>query len=772
MRNSYRIAACLLAVAGWLVFAQQRTVGQWASLPEISSTAYRSWHQMATMDGKLYVFGGLEVQIGQSSGSFVSSSIMLDMTGGATKWVRVANLPEARAGGYAAAINGKIYIAGGYYSSGSTRVMAASVLEYDPATDQFTKKADIPTPVYQVAGAVVGGKIYILNGYNSAGTVTSGTQVYDPATDTWAAQSAPPAASAYSAAAAVDNTIYLIGGTNSSAYNNFVYKGVVAEDGSITWSSAASYPTPLTRLAAGSLNGKVYATAGAYNGTALDATYSYDPATNKWGATYALPAGTYNVASMPSDGTGLYMVSGYQTPKVYKYTEGEPTAIGQISPASRSEIMKPDTTRNFTVVVRNTGIVPLSATITIPNDASWLTATPPEAVDVPAGGSKNVTFTIDTKGLAEQNYEANVEFATNAKGQEKLSLMVNLTVTTKIEKRRSLQEVFTSSTCPPCKPGNDNLHTILKLYPVDDYTVVKYQQDFPGTGDPYATDETVNRRGYYGINSIPRMEVDGGWDGNANSYTPQLYAAFTSVPTFHKINSSIKVEGTTVTVTTEIVPGIDINSNNLRLHTLIIENRTEKNVKSNGEQEFFQVVKKMLPDDKGRAIEPLKAGVPVTFTETFTFQGSYRLSLDGKSANRINHATENSVENFKNLNAVVFLQDNATREVFQSAWPEPVEGAISSVAVEPNNDANGLAVLANRDNSIVTLNYATQAPNATVAIAIYDLLGNRVYAAERNVAEKGDQVEMIANGRLKTGVYLAEVTTPAGVKRAKFVLSR
>ena len=31
----------------------------------------------------------------------------------------------------------------------------------------------------------------------------------------------------------------------------------------------------------------------------------------------------------------------------------------------------------------------------------------------------------------------------------------------------------------------------------------------PGTGDP--PKEQSDRRGFYGINSVPRVEIDGGW---------------------------------------------------------------------------------------------------------------------------------------------------------------------------------------------------------------------------------------------------------------------
>lgn len=61
-------------------------------------------------------------------------------------------------------------------------------------------------------------------------------------------------------------------------------------------------------------------------------------------------------------------------------------------------------------------------------------------------------------------------------------------------KRTPVYEVFSSSTCPPCKPANDHLVPIFKERK-DQIAVVKYQMSWPGTGDPYYTPEGNGRRG-------------------------------------------------------------------------------------------------------------------------------------------------------------------------------------------------------------------------------------------------------------------------------------
>ena len=75
--------------------------------------------------------------------------------------------------------------------------------------------------------------------------------------------------------------------------------------------------------------------------------------------------------------------------------------------------------------------------------------------------------------------------------------------------RRPLLESFTSSTCPPCAPFNINFFNNFVATNFDNLSVIKYQMNWPGAGDPYYTPEGGTRRMYYGINSVPSMVVEG-----------------------------------------------------------------------------------------------------------------------------------------------------------------------------------------------------------------------------------------------------------------------
>lgn len=88
--------------------------------------------------------------------------------------------------------------------------------------------------------------------------------------------------------------------------------------------------------------------------------------------------------------------------------------------------------------------------------------------------------------------------------------------------RQVLHEAYSSATCSPCKAGNANLKKILDAN--TNGVCIKYQQSFPGSGDPYYTDEANIRRNYYGIGSVPYLAVDGGHVfKNITSYYRVLY---------------------------------------------------------------------------------------------------------------------------------------------------------------------------------------------------------------------------------------------------------
>lgn len=211
---------------------------------------------------------------------------------------------------------------------------------------------------------------------------------------------------------------------------------------------------------------------------------------------------------------------------------------------------------------------------------------------------------------------------------------------------RPLFEEFTSSTCGPCASFNQSFFNNFLDENADDLAVIKYQMNWPGSGDPYYTEEGGVRRIFYGVNAVPDLFLDGmpvATDGGAVS---TAYDAALNAPAFMEISAQHAMVGTEISVDVEVTPYA--NFNDFTVHVVVLENMTVNNVGGNGETEFHYVMMKMLPDAEGTTVN-LEEGVTYSQSETADLSGTF-------------------IEEFDDLSVVVFVQNNATYEIFQSAW--------------------------------------------------------------------------------------------------------
>jgi hypothetical protein len=190
----------------------------------------------------------------------------------------------------------------------------------------------------------------------------------------------------------------------------------------------------------------------------------------------------------------------------------------------------------------------------------------------------------------------------------------DITVYTNSYPRVVLYETFTSSTCGPCVPGNQNFESVISGIPNSDYASVKYQMSWPGTGDPYNTADGNARRTYYGVSSVPNLEIDGGWAGNSNSFTINEHNSAMEIPAFVQIDAQYSVQADEKKVRTCATINAMEDLGSAKLQIAIIEGKTTQNVGSNGETEFFHVLKKMVPNANGQSVT-ITNGMSQTFCE-------------------------------------------------------------------------------------------------------------------------------------------------------------
>ncbi|MNW25610.1 N-acetylneuraminate epimerase [compost metagenome] len=191
----------------------------------------------------------------------------------------MSNMPSTRAAAEAIVVDGKIYVIGGYYDSGSKLTISKAVEVYDPETDTWTQATNMLTARAWPAVAYENGAIYVFGGGSSPGVSTNTAEKYDIASGQWTKLNNLPQSLSALRAVQVNGQIYLMGGTNYTNTTNKVWEYTPETDSYSVRQSMGS-----TRMAFGltELDGKIYAIGDSK-------TEVYDPNSNTWSPFIGLP---------------------------------------------------------------------------------------------------------------------------------------------------------------------------------------------------------------------------------------------------------------------------------------------------------------------------------------------------------------------------------------------------------------------------------------------------------------------------------------------------
>lgn len=320
--------------------------------------------------------------------------------------------------------------------------------------------------------------------------------------------------------------------------------------------------------------------------------------------------------------------------------------------------------------------------------------------------------------------------------------------------RNAFVETFTSSTCPPCNPGNIALENLLDDTVNDGKTVsIKYQVNWPGNGDPYYTSEAGARKNVYGVVGVPETEVDGTiYNGGPSSLTQghlnQSYgtAAKADISAYYQVDELSQTVN--VQIDFEAIEAITVGA---RLFTAIFEYETVNNTGGNGETEFFHVMKKMVPTASGSIIFSMNPGDTDSKQESYTFAGNYRLPPDAGSP--IDHNIEHSVEEFSDLGVAVWIQNPGTKEVYQAVYA--IQG-YDPLGVEEQDEIVSAKVYPNPTETKATIAFhSTVADN--VAIEVYNNSGQLVFSEEISDVVVGRNTYVLNTENCAVGLYTVRI---------------
>ena len=319
------------------------STAQWTQKADMPTA--RSSFSTCVVDGKVFVIGGsLRLEWEEYGDMSLSTVEMYDPE--TDTWEGKANMPTVRSNVAVSVVDGKIYAIGGSkmkkiqrHGGFSTESEELPTVEmYDPETDTWTQKADMPMSK-KTKTCVVDGKIYAIGGWSTANEQSQleTVEVYDPATDTWAKVQSMNHARCSAGISVVNGEIYAMGGIGwppnrdqSGRYLSSLYLSNVEVFNPKTnrWRERTEMSVPKAAHSTSVIDGKIYVIGGhlqeGTKSTILLTIEIYDPATDRWTQAPDMLIGKSGHATEVVDG------------QIYIFGGGPPTSVQVYDPRTVS----------------------------------------------------------------------------------------------------------------------------------------------------------------------------------------------------------------------------------------------------------------------------------------------------------------------------------------------------------------------------------------------------------------------------------------------------
>ena len=273
------------------------STAQWTRKKDMPTARYD--FSTSVVNGKIFAIGGeIRLEKDEFGEQALSKVEMYDPE--TDTWERRMDMPTPRSAVSTSVVDGKIFAIGGdqaekiKVSRGfSWKIKKLTTVEmYDPVTDTWTQKADMPTPRSYLSTSVMDGKIYAIGGMSSSTEKwrLETVEVYDPLMDTWAKARDINQARSCTAISVVNGEIYAIGGRGWSGIQSEPDPYLASVEAfnlkTNQWQEITEMPTPRTSHTASIIDGKIYVIGGYVQ---EDERYKnlatieiYDPATARW----------------------------------------------------------------------------------------------------------------------------------------------------------------------------------------------------------------------------------------------------------------------------------------------------------------------------------------------------------------------------------------------------------------------------------------------------------------------------------------------------------
>lgn len=277
------------------------------------------------------------------------------------------------------------------------------------------------------------------------------------------------------------------------------------------------------------------------------------------------------------------------------------------------------------------------------------------------------------------------------------SLLMLVSLKTNAQNERMLLlESFTNTGCGPCAQINPGLDALIANN-TDKVVAIKYHVNWPSSADPmylHNTADNGSRVSYYSINSVPHAVIDGNrFSGNSGNITQNIINQLSVIESPMQLRLSWELNDAQNVITVHVMGHVSTDiTGSSKLYVGVIEKEIHFTSAPgpNGERDFYDVMKKLLPSSTGQPLGSLEA------------DGYFAYTFSWELAN---------IYNMDQLDAIAWVQNSNTKEVYQacksSLSPDPFfanEAAVSNITEVKKMNCSGIA-----EPQVLLTNYGSNA---------------------------------------------------------------
>ena len=315
-RSLFAAAFCVL-LAG-----TAQAQGTWSM--KAPSPLLRSVVAVVEIGGKLYEVGGETFNAAGQPEDPHGSPLLQEYDPVKDAWRDLPPMPVGLSHPGAAALNGKLYVAGGFTIGppsgprGGHFGAVDSFFVYDPMTNRWQTLAPLSNPRGSVGLAAVAGKIHAVGGRGEDQNTVGTHEIYDPATGKWTPAPPLPTPRDHFGIAVLDGRIHVVGGRTGEPSVNLAQHEIF-DPATGQWTQAAPLPTARSGNTAAAYRGLVIYAGGECKGArdqpfnerkTFDENEAFDPKTGKWITLARFPGEGLQAFGAASAGDSLYFLGG------------------------------------------------------------------------------------------------------------------------------------------------------------------------------------------------------------------------------------------------------------------------------------------------------------------------------------------------------------------------------------------------------------------------------------------------------------------------------